>query len=90
LLTLRKDVMFGPHPATVSDMNTPEASLSDFQSMEVLGSVPIWVLTGLRLERTGARLVAPGWVVGVYKTEDDGQTEVVPSPAAPKRKFRKR
>lgn len=40
---------------------------SDFHSMEVLGSVPIWVLSGLRLVRTGSRTVVTGWEVGVYR-----------------------
>jgi len=91
--------MFFPNPVTGSlDSMTPaslalqlqEATLSDLQRMEVLGSVPIWVLSGLRLERTGARQVAPGWAVGVYRTGEDGQTETVPSPATPKRRARKR
>jgi|GEM_PF-4974761 len=82
--------MFGPHPATALDIDPPESPLSSFQSMEVLGSVPIWVLSGLRLERTGARIVAPGWAVGVYRTEDDGEREIVPPPSARKRKSRRR
>ena len=40
---------------------------SDLHGMEVLGSVPIWVLSGLRLERMGSRTVATGWEVGVYR-----------------------
>lgn len=39
---------------------------SDFASIEVLGSAPVWVLSGLRLERTGSRLVSSGWEVGVF------------------------
>lgn len=34
--------------------------------MEVLGSVPVWVLGGLRLHRKGWRHLQAGWVVGVY------------------------
>jgi hypothetical protein len=86
--------MFLPNPLTGSlDPVTPatlarelhEATLSDLQSMEVLGSVPIWVLSGLRLERMGERLVAPGWAVGVYRTADEGEKEVVPRPAVRER-----
>ena len=49
---------------------------SDFHSMEVRGSVPIWVLSGLRLVRLGSRVVVAGLEVGVYRmglTNDDDQ-----------------
>jgi hypothetical protein len=49
-------------------------SESDFWNMEVLGSVPIWVLSGLRLKRTGSRRITAGWEVGVFRinlTKDD-------------------
>lgn len=46
-----------------------EVSLSDFSGMEVLGSVPIWVLSGLRLERVGHRMVSNQWPVGVYRMD---------------------
>jgi len=48
---------------------------SDFQSMEVLGSVPVWVLSGLRLERMGSRTVATGWEVGVYRMKPSNEHE---------------
>lgn len=37
--------------------------------MEVLGSVPIWVLSGLRLHRVGWRHLQSGWVVGVFEMD---------------------
>lgn len=52
------------------------AGAPDFHSMEVLGSVPIWVLSGLRLVRMGSRVVVAGLEVGVYRMElsnDDDQ-----------------
>jgi hypothetical protein len=77
--------MLDPNPVTENFQlasSKPERRLpgdafaSDFRSMEVLGSVPVWVLSGLRLERTGSRLVAAGWEVGVYRMDlakDDGK-----------------
>jgi hypothetical protein len=35
--------------------------------LEILGSVPVWGLCGLRLERLGSRRIAEGWEVGVYR-----------------------
>lgn len=37
---------------------------------EVLGTVPIWVLAGFRLERIGWRRQDSGWSVGVYRLEE--------------------
>ena len=44
----------------------PALSLEDLHGMEVLGSVPVWVLGGLRLHRKGWKHLQSGWVVGVY------------------------
>jgi hypothetical protein len=34
-----------------------------------MGTVPVWVLSGLRLERVGQQRLPNGWVVGVYQME---------------------
>ena len=47
----------------------PALSLADLQAMEVLGSLPVWVLSGLRLKRIGWRHLQSGWVVGVFKMD---------------------
>lgn len=39
------------------------------QVLEVLGTVPVWVLGGMRLERLGERRMPNGWVVGVYQMD---------------------
>jgi len=39
------------------------------QVLEVLGTVPVWVLGGMRLERLGERKMPNGWVVGVYQMD---------------------
>lgn len=39
------------------------------QVLEVLGTVPVWVLGGMRLERLGERQMPNGWVVGVYQMD---------------------
>lgn len=44
-------------------------TLADLHGMEVLGSVPVWVLGGLRLHRKGWRHLQAGWVVGVYEMD---------------------
>ncbi len=49
-----------------SQPGAPALTLSDLHGMEVLGSVPVWVLGGLRLHRKGWRHLQAGWVVGVY------------------------
>lgn len=68
--------MLDPHPTTEGicfapiDLNSktrnPDAS-SDVGNMEILGSVPVWALAGLRLQRVGFRLVTADWEVGVYR-----------------------
>lgn len=54
-------------PPVLEGRRQSAVPLSDFHSMEVLGSVPVWVLSGLRLERMGSREVSTGWNVGVYR-----------------------
>ncbi|MEK7391184.1 MAG: hypothetical protein AAB214_01345 [Fibrobacterota bacterium] len=53
--------------------DSPEAvsslTLAELHGMEVLGSVPIWVLAGLRMHRVGWRHLQSGWVVGVYEID---------------------
>ena len=49
-----------------SDEAGPALSLADLHGMEVVGSVPIWALAGLRVHKTGRRQMQAGWVVGVY------------------------
>ena len=44
----------------------PVLTLEDLHGMEVLGSVPVWILGGLRLHRKGWKHLQTGWVVGVY------------------------
>lgn len=47
------------------------SSLSDMDGLEVMGSVPLWVLCGLRLKRTGWRSLDSGWTVGLYRMDTD-------------------
>ncbi|HQF53962.1 MAG TPA: hypothetical protein PK208_02460 [Fibrobacteria bacterium] len=47
----------------------PALTVADLHGMEVLGSVPVWVLGGLRLHRKGWRHLQAGWVVGVYEMD---------------------
>ena len=54
-----------PAPNTVS----PASSLTNLHGLEVMGSVPIWVLSGLRLHRVGWKHMQSGWVVGVYEMD---------------------
>lgn len=44
-------------------------TLADLHGMEVVGSVPIWALAGLRVHKTGWRQMQAGWVVGVYEMD---------------------
>jgi len=46
-----------------------ELTLADLHGMEVVGSVPIWALAGLRVHKTGWRQMQAGWVVGVYQMD---------------------
>jgi hypothetical protein len=48
---------------------TPTLTLAELHGMEVLGSVPVWVLSGLRMHRVGWRHLQSGWVVGVYEID---------------------
>ena len=68
--------MLDPNPTTpgirpISSNQTLERQRlvpsEDFHSLEILGSVPVWGLTGLRLERLGIRRISEGWEVGVYR-----------------------
>ena len=45
--------------------------MSDMDGLEVMGSVPLWVLCGLRLKRTGWRSLDSGWTVGLYRMDTD-------------------
>ena len=58
--------------------SSPEegSSLSDMDGLEIMGSVPIWVLSGLRVEWTGWRSLDSGWTVGVYRMNADGATGI--------------
>lgn len=52
---------------------TIEAPASEAENSlppEVLGTVPIWVLAGFRLERIGWRRQESGWSAGVYRLEE--------------------
>jgi len=68
--------MLDPNPTTVGIRPRPsnprgerqiQAPSEDFHSLEILGSVPVWGLCGLRLERLGSRRISEGWEVGVYR-----------------------
>lgn len=39
------------------------------RDLRIMGTVPVWVLSGLRLERVGQQRLPNGWVVGVYQME---------------------
>ena len=56
-----------PADPAASDLEV-SAEVGD-QVLEVLGSVPVWVLGGMRLERLGERKMPNGWVVGVYQMD---------------------
>ena len=76
--------MLHPNPMTASIDLAPSGLeggihnrvlAEDYRSIEVLGSVPLRVLAGFRLERTGSRRAVAGWDVGVYRMDidqDDG------------------
>ncbi|MBK8803352.1 MAG: hypothetical protein IPN71_15085 [Fibrobacteres bacterium] len=55
-----------------SDSSTDDPSSATDSTLppEVLGTVPIWVLAGFRLERIGWRRQDSGWSVGVYRLEE--------------------
>ncbi len=44
-------------------------SFSEMHGLEILGSVPVWVLAGMRLHRVGWRHHQAGWVAGVYEMD---------------------
>lgn len=52
-----------------SGQTGPALTLADLHGMEVVGSVPIWALAGLRVHKTGWRQMQAGWVVGVYQMD---------------------
>lgn len=56
-----------PAAPTVSELVATGGTYD--QVLEVLGSVPVWVLGGMRLERLGERTMENGWVVGVYQMD---------------------
>ncbi len=58
-----------PELLATSEDGGGELTLADLHGMEVVGSVPIWALGGLRLHKTGWRQMQPGWVVGVYQLD---------------------
>jgi len=56
-------------PPADSPEVAPSLTLAELHGMEVLGSVPVWVLSGLRMHRVGWRHLQSGWVVGVYEID---------------------
>jgi len=53
-----------------STIEDPSSATDGSLPPEVLGTVPIWVLAGFRLERIGWRRQDSGWSVGVYRLEE--------------------
>jgi hypothetical protein len=82
-LTLEETPGSPPHgrlsESRASEEASPELTLADLHGREVVGSVPIWALAGLRVHRTGWRQMQAGWVVGVYLI-DISSLEPLPSP----------
>jgi len=75
--------MVSPNPMVGHSESAPaDPAASDLgdQVLEVLGTVPVWVLGGMRLERLGERTMPNGWVVGVYQMDiaefDDDDTSL--------------
>jgi len=61
-------------PATEPALPPDLAQLSDMEELEIMGSVPIWILSGLRLERTGWRSLDSGWTVGIYRMDASAES----------------
>ncbi|MBK9578076.1 MAG: hypothetical protein IPK50_09345 [Fibrobacterota bacterium] len=55
---------------STSSIEDPSSDADSMLPPEVLGTVPIWVLAGFRLERIGWRRQDSGWSVGVYRLEE--------------------
>lgn len=55
---------------STSPIEDPSSEPDSGLPPEVLGTVPIWVLAGFRLERIGWRRQDSGWSVGVYRLEE--------------------
>jgi hypothetical protein len=72
-LTLEENPRSLPHPSLPEPRSSGQSgqalTLADLHGMEVVGSVPIWALAGLRVHKTGWRQMQAGWVVGVYQMD---------------------
>jgi hypothetical protein len=72
-LTLEETPRFRPQHQVPESRNADKVgealSLADLHGMEVVGSVPIWALAGLRVHKAGWRQMQSGWVVGVYEMD---------------------
>lgn len=78
----------GGRPGTSDASARPHPAAENAQpgSFSVLGTVPIWVLSGLRLVRTGFGRLPNGWPVGLYSlSRPEGEREPSAADLVPRR-----